>query len=123
MCEMHMSIFQFKMQKAVAIFMYNGFVIYYFSQCMQAQYHSNTPTVYTTVSTRYNVTNRITLYVPFCIACMFKYHNKKHSCTHFVVLYMHLYMFVKNGANSFLFLSFHRVLNVICSFLGNSPAS
>jgi len=30
---------------------------------------------------------------------------------------------MSNENMSFLFLSFHRVLNLICSFLGNSPAS
>lgn len=72
--------------------------------CMQAQHHnnaaatqSNTPTVhvlyctnvlymycttvYTTVSTQYKVTNIITLYISFCIVCIFIHHNKKHSCS------------------------------------------
>jgi len=52
---------------------------------VNTQQHTNCicTTVYTTVSTRYKVTNRFTLYVPLCIVCIFKYHNKKHSCTQF----------------------------------------
>jgi hypothetical protein len=88
-----MSILQFKIQKPVAIIMYNGSAIYYFQQClvfMQAQHHNNAAvsqsntdcictSLCTTVSTQYKVMNLNTLHISVCIVCIFKYHSNKNS--------------------------------------------